>query len=201
MPLQKTAPYVIRKLYKLMYETDKILKENDIRYWADAGTMLGAVRHNGIIPWDDDIDIAILNSQRRQFWKLKDTFEAFGYEVIRVKTLGFVKIREKGTIFPFIDVFFYKLDGNKYIKTNKTIRDWWPNEWFGKNQIFPTVQCRFGNFYISCPREASKCLARFYGKDWYDVAYRMYDHEKDEHVENIKVLLTDADRVPARPFI
>jgi lipopolysaccharide cholinephosphotransferase len=47
-------------LFQMLCDLDQLLKKLDIRYWIDAGTLLGAVRHGGFIPWDDDIDICVL---------------------------------------------------------------------------------------------------------------------------------------------
>ncbi len=46
-----------RHLFNLLLEIDEICKKYDIEYFVDYGTTLGAIRHEGFIPWDDDIDI------------------------------------------------------------------------------------------------------------------------------------------------
>lgn len=59
-------------LTEMLREFDKICRDNDIDYFIYFGTELGAVRHKGFIPWDDDIDIGMM---RTEFEKLKKVFE------------------------------------------------------------------------------------------------------------------------------
>ena len=46
----------------LLDAIDKVCKEHGIKYYVIAGTLLGALRHKGFIPWDDDLDIALMRS-------------------------------------------------------------------------------------------------------------------------------------------
>ena len=68
-PLRQTQLIMLR-LLKIF---DKICQDNNLRYWIDGGTLLGAVRHKGFIPWDDDVDVTMPLEDYQRFCNLPES--------------------------------------------------------------------------------------------------------------------------------
>ena len=79
------------KLLEMFKWLDRFLRSNQIPYYVIGGTMLGAVRHHGFIPWDDDIDIAVpRNEYEKLIHLLKEKTEHYIIESATTRKKGFI---------------------------------------------------------------------------------------------------------------
>lgn len=116
-------------------EIKRVCDENGIKYFLDSGTLLGAIRHKGFIPWDDDMDMGMLREDYERFIeiapkKLKPEYFLQTWKTDKSYPYAFAKIRKKGTVFIeavsqktnahneiFVDIFPYDV-----YPDNETVR-------------------------------------------------------------------------------
>jgi len=64
------------ELLEMLKEFDSVCREKQVSYWLDFGTLLGSMRHQGFIPWDDDIDVSMMKDDIEKIMpELKEHFE------------------------------------------------------------------------------------------------------------------------------
>ena len=106
------------------------LRELDIKFWLDFGTLLGAVRDKVISDWDHDFDISVLDSDREKLILARDLLQAKGFKVVLQKNMHWfedlmqiyiprdeVSTDSKGRIkegFDHVDIYIYTLIGDMF---------------------------------------------------------------------------------------
>jgi len=131
----ETREKLENQLLKILNEFDRVCKKNKLKYFLVGGTLLGAARHEGFIPWDDDIDVGMPREDYEKFIKVyyKELGDQFFVDSCYHNTkywLPFAKVRLKNTLYKeskvkkesenmcmWIDIF--PIDYTKNIKNSK----------------------------------------------------------------------------------
>ena len=109
----------------LLKELDYVCRQNNLSYWLDGGTMLGAVRHGGFIPWDDDIDVGMMIDD---YEKIIPAFEKSSREKDiyacyvrdnKKPDLYIIKIKHKKCPSLFVDIFPFYVYGKSICESEQ----------------------------------------------------------------------------------
>jgi phosphorylcholine metabolism protein LicD len=158
-----------QQLLNLLKLWNDFTKKHEIKYWASGGTLLGAIRHCGFIPWDNDIDVCIFLSDFEKVKKHLDDHETLSYFESRFG----IKIYNDNNIYPFLDIFICDYRDESKIEfcgilTNEGKPTWlvaseFPRQHIYQDELFPLREVEFENTTIMVPN-IHKCLFRTFSK-------------------------------------
>lgn len=188
------------KELEVLKEVIKIIEKHNLRYFAVGGTCLGAIRHNGFIPWDDDIDIAMPREDyelfRTKLYKeLPAKFKKLDYDNSESATFLFVKIHDSTSTLveshvkdspdrytgAFIDIMAF--DGLPLQNAQRVVR---------KSQMFLKLNAKIRKAPLGYSKQRpfkaiiKKCVSFFLGYNYFSTRWcnllRKYPFDDSEKV-------------------
>ena len=187
-----------------------------IRYWLAFGTLLGAIRHGGIIPWDDDGDICVMRADIPKLRKLETYFKNNGFilgevkddpddkekdicKKVRNSCDWYISLDKPDAL--GIDVFVTMFDPKNRKKINYASPYWLSDVgdkcYHYKEHVFPLVPIRFGNFYCYVPNNSIQYLNNCYGNTWNSHSQMMFNHRLGKWIKNKAKIMKNFSTIPA----
>lgn len=206
-------PLLAGTLYQMMYHVAQLFDKYKIQYVIDGGTALGAERHKGLIPHDDDIDLQLFpgEEQKLKNLELQKELKQVGLEIvehwvgakvcaIQDHPLGWPHNKD-GYRFktPNIDLFFSEQelrDGDEvHFYKSKKVKEFWPNMFIKKSEIYQEdgtlKEVEFGPIKVKAIAKQKEYCFRCYGPDCLGEAYVQYDHLRERGLTKKPVVITD----------
>lgn len=171
----------IRTLNILTKKIISIFHKNNFTYWMCGGTTIGAIRDKAIIPWDDDVDFCIMDSDINNLFKMESELKKINLGIVswfggyKIYELNGKDIPDKNFKYPFIDLFVMTKIDNKIVLKGQFARNFWPNEYYYVDELYPLKLYDFEDYQLYGPREPIKYLDRCYS-GWRTKGLKTYDH-------------------------
>lgn len=159
--MEKTELLFKNKLLETFAAFDSFCKTHHIQYFAAYGTLIGAVRHHGLIPWDDDIDVWMLPSDYEKFRSYRGQVEGH-YDIMDDR-----------------DENYWLLSLAKFVDTDTTL---WETE------HFPCVTGVYIDIFKLdfCDAQKAVALRKAYDDSSYRLTYAMMQHTGGQFIQLLK---------------
>jgi len=172
IPISASQNKTAKQLKNLLREWIRIAKENNIAWFCNGGTLLGAIRDKGLIHYDNDLDLVVF---LKDFHTIKHMKCGDKYEIDYCEQ-GF-QLHFKGKMFPFIDLWVEAPNPNdtsKLIIAAPISDDGsptycgnmiWPNDNYNISDVSNLVQVPFEDLTVNVPQNSEMYLRKMYGND------------------------------------
>lgn len=169
----------------LLNEFARVCKENNLQWFADSGTLLGAIRHKGFIPWDDDVDVVMPRKDYNRLIELGNSIfkEPFFLQTYKTDKECSFNIQLRYTQSTKIRSFelseFYRPQGKKFSSNKGIAMDICPIDHVPASDKENTVISKFIKFihhYCSQRLITYKEYNKYLNVDDYTMAVKLFDH-------------------------
>lgn len=188
------------RIYSLLEKIDKVFTEHNIRYWAGRSILLGAIRHCGLVPWDNDLSLYILDEDECKLNEIyedlsragigihdyfKDLYKLYDAEGWTIKNV--LKPEENLAFrYPTVDLFVMTLEKRwtiqneseeYYVHRSWDFYWWWGHDRFTSSQIQQIARAAFGALSLPIPGDPESYLNRLFGTLPYPDLWKRYTLE------------------------
>lgn len=180
-------PCCRRHIFQITRHVAAVLVATRVPFWADYGTLLGAVRNPlttwsdypwlppsdqpmpaGILPHDKDADLGVLYTDWHRAWRAVSTLQqTHGYGVIAHAHRGSIKVRLSSKNHTNLDLFFWHQKPNGLLFRRGYARvDTYKGRHFHRDLLFPLGTVAWEGMTLPAPRDPEAFLAMRYGPEW-----------------------------------
>ncbi|KAH9507833.1 hypothetical protein Btru_053000 [Bulinus truncatus] len=156
-----------REVVDLFVVTADAFRKAGIGFFMVEGSLLGAHRHKGMIPWDDDIDIAVNVSDWRKVIGALNCLEGYTLQVRPSMHWKFLRNRTSSATpdFPFLDIFFYTENEDTMFAVTSYLKE---SVIFKKADVFPLATATFEGMVVPVPARMEPILRTLFD---YELCY------------------------------
>ena len=210
--LAYTSETVVKQCYKLARILHETLTKANITYWMSGGTLLGCLRHKGLIPWDDDVDVCVYKEDMVKIEQILTPFlkdhdcsivdsPGFGYKVFHNSDSEKIPGNPFNLRYPFADIFVMERKGDMCQFFEEKGRVVYPQMYFKNKDVENGKPRLYGDVYLNCIANPEEYLRRNYGEDWYTKgATHNLDHMNNVFMKPLRFELNQEHYKPAKPF-
>ncbi len=188
----RTDPKLVGLVYQMLQVVDLLFAQQGIVYWIDGGTALGAVRHQGMIPWDDDADLVFLMEDEERIFALREEFTKYGFYLTKEEIFRLYPSSE--IRYPFIDIAGYSLYPDNTLRfDSKLLSEMFPRFYWLPEEVACLKRVKFGPIELNAPTSMMRYLLTGYGEDCMSMAtfQTLHGPSRRKVVIKKKVKITD----------